>query len=64
MYHGEIVEQGTAGIVTTDPDHPYTQRLLLASPVPDPDRQEQRRADRHRLLEIQRQQNEQAGVPA
>jgi peptide/nickel transport system ATP-binding protein len=64
MYHGEIVEQGTACIVTTDPDHPYTQRLLLASPVPDPDRQEQRRADRHRLLEIQRQQNEQAGVPA
>jgi ABC-type glutathione transport system ATPase component len=64
MYHGEIVEQGPAGIVTTDPDHPYTQRLLLASPVPDPDRQEQRRADRHRLLEIQRQQNEQAGVPA
>jgi ABC-type glutathione transport system ATPase component len=64
MYHGEIVEQGPANIVTTDPDHPYTQRLLLASPVPDPDRQEQRRADRHRLLEIQRQQNEQAGVPA
>ncbi|MFE4833056.1 ATP-binding cassette domain-containing protein [Arthrobacter sp. NPDC056691] len=64
MYHGEIVEQGPAGIVTTDPDHPYTQRLLLASPVPDPDRQKQRRADRHRLLEIQRQQNEQAGVPA
>jgi ABC-type glutathione transport system ATPase component len=60
MYRGEIVEQGPAGVVTTDPDHPYTQRLLLASPVPDPDRQEQRRADRHRLLENQRQQNEQA----
>ncbi|GAA2125621.1 ATP-binding cassette domain-containing protein [Arthrobacter humicola] len=64
MYHGEIVEQGPAGVVTTDPDHPYTQRLLLASPVPDPDRQEQRRADRHRLLEAQRMQHEQAGVPA
>ena len=64
MYHGEIVEQGPADVVTRDPEHPYTQRLLLASPVPDPDRQEQRRADRHRLLEIQRQQNEQAGVPA
>jgi peptide/nickel transport system ATP-binding protein len=64
MYHGEIVEQGPAEVVTRDPEHPYTQRLLLASPVPDPDRQEQRRADRHRLLEIQRQQNEQAGVPA
>ena len=64
MYHGEIVEQGPAGVVTTDPDHPYTQRLLLASPVPDPDRQEQRRADRHRLLEQQRQKNEQAAVLA
>ncbi|MBT2250307.1 ABC transporter ATP-binding protein [Arthrobacter sp. BHU FT2] len=64
MYRGEIVEQGPAGVVTTDPEHPYTQRLLLASPVPDPDRQEQRRANRHRLLETQRQQDEQAGVPA
>ncbi|MDQ0820788.1 ABC-type glutathione transport system ATPase component [Arthrobacter sp. V4I6] len=64
MYHGEIVEQGPADVVTRDPDHPYTQRLLLASPVPDPDRQEQRRADRHRLLEIQRMQNEQAGALA
>jgi ABC-type glutathione transport system ATPase component len=64
MYHGEIVEQGPADIVTRDPEHPYTQRLLLASPVPDPDRQEQRRADRHRLLEIQRQQKEQAGALA
>ena len=64
MYRGEIVEQGPADIVTRDPEHPYTQRLLLASPVPDPDRQEKRRADRHRLLEIQRQQNEQAAALA
>lgn len=64
MYRGEIVEQGPAGVVTQDPEHPYTQRLLLASPVPDPDRQEKRRADRHRLLEQQRQQNEQAAALA
>jgi peptide/nickel transport system ATP-binding protein len=64
MYRGEIVEQGPAEVVTRNPEHPYTQRLLLASPVPDPDRQEKRRADRHRLLEEQRQQAEQAGVPA
>ena len=63
MYHGEIVEQGPAGVVTTDPDHPYTQRLLLASPVPDPDRQEQRRADRHRLLETQRHAARTSGRP-
>ncbi len=64
MYRGEIVEQGAADVVTRDPEHPYTQRLLLASPVPDPDRQEKRRADRHRLLEVQRQQNEQAAALA
>ncbi|MFI5084309.1 MAG: ATP-binding cassette domain-containing protein [Actinomycetales bacterium] len=62
MYRGEIVEQGPAEQVTVNPEHPYTQRLLLASPVPDPDRQEQRRADRHRLLELQRQANEQSGA--
>lgn len=64
MYHGEIVEQGDALQVTTDPEHPYTQRLLLASPVPDPDRQELRRANRHRLIETQREQDVQAGVAA
>jgi peptide/nickel transport system ATP-binding protein len=62
MYRGAIVEQGPAAQVTVAPEHPYTQRLLLASPVPDPDRQEQRRADRHRLLELQRQADEQAGA--
>lgn len=46
MYKGEIVEQGVAGKVTENPDHPYTQRLLLASPVPDPDKQAERRAQR------------------
>jgi ABC-type glutathione transport system ATPase component len=46
MYKGEIVEQGDAAQVTERPQHPYTQRLLLASPVPDPDRQAERRAAR------------------
>jgi peptide/nickel transport system ATP-binding protein len=64
MYHGEIVEQGDAAQVTGAPEHPYTQRLLLASPVPDPDRQEQRRANRRRLIEEQREQDAQAGAAA
>lgn len=64
MYRGEIVEQGHAGDVTVTPEHPYTQRLLLASPVPDPDRQEERRANRLRLLAQQREQDIQAGVAA
>lgn len=62
MYHGEIVEWGDGGQVTGEPEHPYTQRLFMAAPVPDPDRQAQRRADRLRLLDIQHQQNVQAGV--
>ncbi|GAA4697488.1 ATP-binding cassette domain-containing protein [Phytohabitans rumicis] len=49
MYHGEIVESGDAATVTQAPEHPYTQRLLLAAPVPDPQRQAQRRAERQRL---------------
>lgn len=56
MYHGDIVEYGDADKVTSAPDHPYTQRLLLAAPVPDPVRQEQRRADRRRLLAQQAEQ--------
>jgi peptide/nickel transport system ATP-binding protein len=50
MYQGEIVEYGDGGAVTARPSHPYTQRLLLASPVPDPARQEQRRTERRALL--------------
>jgi ABC-type glutathione transport system ATPase component len=50
MYQGEIVEYGDGDVVTSNPKHPYTQRLLLAAPVPDPDRQEQRRAERARVL--------------
>ena len=64
LYHGEIVEWGDGDQVTARPEHPYTQRLFLAAPVPDPDQQEQRRADRQRLLEAQRQADEQAGAAA
>lgn len=48
MYKGELVEQGEAEQVTSRPVHPYTQKLLLASPVPDPDRQAIRREERQR----------------
>jgi peptide/nickel transport system ATP-binding protein len=49
MQGGEIIETGDAATVTTTPQHPYTQRLLLAAPVPDPQRQAERRAERQRL---------------
>ncbi|MHA7299486.1 ATP-binding cassette domain-containing protein [Pseudarthrobacter sp. MDT1-22] len=62
MYHGEIVEWGEGEQVTGAPEHPYTQRLFMAAPIPDPDRQAQHRADRLRLLDLQHQQDVQAGV--
>jgi ABC-type glutathione transport system ATPase component len=55
LYRGEIVETGDAAKVTENPDHPYTKRLLLAAPVPDPDRQAKRRAERR---EFERVHNE------
>ena len=36
MYMGRIVETGTRAQVFENPQHPYTQRLLDAVPVPDP----------------------------
>jgi ABC-type glutathione transport system ATPase component len=64
VYKGDIVESGNAAMITSEPEHPYTQRLLLASPVTDPVAQEKRRAERRRVLELQRQQDEQAGTVA
>ncbi len=43
LYRGEIVEQGEAARVHESPQHPYTQALLAASPVPHPVLQRQRR---------------------
>jgi ABC-type glutathione transport system ATPase component len=48
IHRGVIVESGDADTVTREPDHPYTQRLLLSAPVTDPDRQRERRAEYER----------------
>ncbi len=37
MYLGELVEVGTAEQVCLSPKHPYTQALISAVPVPDPE---------------------------
>ncbi|WP_345800585.1 ATP-binding cassette domain-containing protein [Microbacterium sp. AZCO] len=50
MYHGELVETGEGDQVTARPEHPYTQRLFLAAPVPNPDEQAERRSARRALL--------------
>lgn len=49
MYRGEIVECGEATQVTEHPEHPYTRRLLMASPVPNPAEQKKRREERRAL---------------
>lgn len=46
LYRGDLVETGPAAQVTSAPEHPYTQRLLLAAPVADPIQQRRRRAER------------------
>jgi ABC-type glutathione transport system ATPase component len=51
MYRGEIVESGDAVKVTSEPEDPYTKRLMLAVPVPDPARQRERRDARRQLAE-------------
>jgi peptide/nickel transport system ATP-binding protein len=42
MYFGEIVEIGPRAAIFGNPQHPYTRRLLAATPVPDP-------SSRHRV---------------
>lgn len=46
MYVGQIVEQGPTQDILAAPLHPYTQALLSAAPVPDPDEQ----ATRERIV--------------
>jgi oligopeptide/dipeptide ABC transporter ATP-binding protein len=44
MYLGRIVETAPAAAIFATPQHPYTQALLSAIPVPDPDHPRQRLA--------------------
>lgn len=48
LYRGRIMEQGDAATVYENPTHPYTQALLNAAPLPDPELQRRRRAARPR----------------
>ena len=43
LLRGQIVEIGDARQITTQPHHPYTQRLQMAAPIADPQRQRARR---------------------
>ncbi|WP_182113316.1 MULTISPECIES: ABC transporter ATP-binding protein [unclassified Actinotalea] len=54
MHHGRLVEVGPTDQVINSPRDPYTQRLLAAVPVPDPEAQRVRRETRDAMLEAQR----------
>ncbi|MDJ1113474.1 dipeptide ABC transporter ATP-binding protein [Microbacterium dauci] len=50
MHHGKLVEVGTRDQILRGAKDPYTQRLIAAVPVPDPDQQRARREARAALI--------------
>ncbi|MBN9188691.1 MAG: ABC transporter ATP-binding protein [Microbacterium sp.] len=50
LYRGSMQEYGRADAVTSNPQHPYTRRLFMAAPIPDPVEQRARREARHAYL--------------
>ena len=42
MYLGQIMEQGPSDMIFNPPYHPYTEALLSAVPIPDPDIEQKR----------------------
>ncbi len=50
MENGKLVEFGAREQILNHPTQPYTKRLLAAVPVPDPDAQRERRAQRDAIL--------------
>lgn len=53
MQRGRIVEQGTRDQILRNPQEAYTQRLLAAVPLPDPEKQRERRELRAQLAGIE-----------
>ena len=50
LYRGQIMEEGATAAVMDAPQHPFTQALLAASPVPNPIEQAERRRLREEKL--------------
>jgi oligopeptide/dipeptide ABC transporter ATP-binding protein len=50
LYRGQVMESGDAAAVADDPRHPYSEALVEAAPLPDPDQQRLRAAARAESL--------------
>jgi oligopeptide/dipeptide ABC transporter ATP-binding protein len=50
LYRGQVMEAGEAEAVADHPHHPYSQALVAAAPMPDPDIQRARAAARAESL--------------
>ena len=53
MQRGRIVEQGSRDQILRNPQEAYTQRLLAAVPLPDPEKQRERRELRAQLAGLE-----------
>lgn len=49
LLRGQFVEEGIGNQIMSDPQHPYTQRLVASLPVPDPLLQAERREARRAM---------------
>jgi peptide/nickel transport system ATP-binding protein len=52
LWRGQIVEMADADALFDRPSHPYTQRLLSANPVADPDKERERKPLPYILTEV------------
>jgi peptide/nickel transport system ATP-binding protein len=49
MHRGRFVEKGSRDDIYSDPRHIYTRQLMAAIPDPDPDKKDEKRAERAKV---------------
>jgi oligopeptide/dipeptide ABC transporter ATP-binding protein len=63
IYRGSVMEEGSAAELYERPRHPYTQALLHASPVPDPQVQRWQKQFRRQLVTVNPAAESETGCP-